>query len=586
MATRSSALSFIGILLTTPLLADNILTVTGSCADGGASLNGEFVAGTSWQQTGSFSNVSISIPTSTKITGDGTVVNAFLTTNFSITATTANEVARATFVIPTGSPDGTLVSVFKGLTLGPGTYDLNVIGTGFGEPGGWCSAQPPTVSAAAGVTKGRDYILNNSASYPPAGSLAEFLSSSVGRQISITGTPGAGQTGTITIKSNLANVTFTLTPQIAGAPSGGPYPVTITNAPVGQYSIRFADEPGYTTPTIAPQALNSGGSITFDGEYMASIKQTVFLIHGIGQSASDMSGLASSLQDPMFGIDASRFQVDAGFDFGYCAATPSCSEDCTIQSGARALALYINQQSPTGNIVLIGYSMGGLIARDMIVNNYLNVVTNNHVVALITLGTPNLGYPYDPADAVKVCNNLAGQMYGDFRNDASVAPALPAVAGAATDFTDHNGSTVSLSGYLYNLNTAWISGGFLGPDVWFAVAGGYANSPIRSLPIDGEGCPDRNVYSDTVVCADSAAPALGLGPGLPSPWFGPLYTHTGGLVEELSDLLILGSALDVHGSYPLFNPPKQGDLIAEIRNLINRLPPVVAGASVKPAARH
>ena len=36
--------------------------------------------------------------------------------------------------------------------------------------------------------------------------------------------------------------------------------------------------------------------------------------------------------------------------------------------------------------------MGGLIARDMMANNRLNL-NGRKVAALITLGTPNVGYP-------------------------------------------------------------------------------------------------------------------------------------------------------------------------------------------------
>lgn len=412
--------------------------------------------------------------------------------------------------------------------------------------------------------------------------------SAVGRIGSITtgvSPPSPVQTGTITIKSNLSNATFLLTPSVAGAPPGGPYPVTLPNVPVGQYSITFSDVQGYVTPSSLQQTLTARGTITFDGEYSSvsppPFLQTIFLIHGIGQDASGMAGLASSLQDEKYGVDRSRFRIDAGFDFGYCAniATAnvaSCSNDCTIQNGARALALYVNQQNPTGDIVLIGYSMGGLIARDMILNNYANVITNHHVSALITLGTPNLGYPYDPRDSVVMCGNLVGQMFGDFRNPAAAAPPLPAVAGQPSDFTDANGSRVALSGYLYGLNMAWLAGGFVGPDIWFAGAGEYSTIPVRA--VNGRGCPTRNGFSDSVVCADSAAPAFGIGPGLPWPWFGPQYSHTGGLLDALATLFILGDPLGLAGSDPLFNPPTQGDLVAELRKLINGLPVSSANA--------
>ena len=87
-------------------------------------------------------------------------------------------------------------------------------------------------------------------------------------EISVTGTPGpTPQTGTIQINSNLANATFILSPPVAGALTGAPYPVTINNAPAGLYSITFNGVRGYTTPSVPPQTLAAGGVISFNGQY-------------------------------------------------------------------------------------------------------------------------------------------------------------------------------------------------------------------------------------------------------------------------------------------------------------------------------
>jgi len=414
----------------------------------------------------------------------------------------------------------------------------------------------------------------SSVTVDPTGKFAYAVGLSVLASYTIDGTTGA------------------LTP-IASAPFFPPgfVPVSVTVDPTGKfayvavtgsgvagrvYVYAIDGTTGALTPVPGspfPAGLDPESVTTTVGPASVPPRQTVFLISGIGQNGGengDLKGLAASLRDPVFGIDPSRFVVDAGFDFGYCAAITNCSTNCTIQNGARALALYINQKSPSGDIILVGYSMGGLIARDMILNNYANVVTNHHVAALITLGTPHLGYPYEPIDGdvyLGLCNSLVGQMFGDFRNPASAAPPLPEAAKDTTgmlvrDFIDANGNPVALSGYLSDLNTGWAAGSFVGPDQWFAVGGAYvSNNSVRMAPYNNRGCPD-NTSNDTVVCQDSAIPALG---GALLRWLDPLYSHTGGV----GTLLLFGSGL---GSYSLSDPPVDGYLLFNISNMINGLP--------------
>jgi pimeloyl-ACP methyl ester carboxylesterase len=302
--------------------------------------------------------------------------------------------------------------------------------------------------------------------------------------------------------------------------------------------------------------------------------QTVFLVHGIAQNGGelgDLKNLAASLRDPIYGIDGSRFIVDAGFDFSGCANNKNCDQSlCTIQTGAATLASYINQKNPTGDIVLVGYSMGGLIARDMILNNYHNVITNHHVGLLITLGTPHLGYPYLPIDGDPVqpfarCNSLAGQMFGDFRNPASEAPDLPVVASPAYDFLDPTGNNIALSAYLYQLNAGWAMGG-VGPGQWLAVAGSWCQ-PGPDLPyltrlFSSEGCPSAT-GADGVVCESSAAPNISNGPMFS--YIAPAYSHS-------SDFSTFVLFCQTAGSYALFDPPIGGDVLSQIQTFINGLP--------------
>ena len=82
--------------------------------------------------------------------------------------------------------------------------------------------------------------------------------------------PGAScsaPTGTIQITSNLSVSTFGIRPPIPGAPTGGPYPVTITNAAPGAYTVTFNPVAGYITPAPSTQNISAGVSTAFAGNY-------------------------------------------------------------------------------------------------------------------------------------------------------------------------------------------------------------------------------------------------------------------------------------------------------------------------------
>ena len=73
--------------------------------------------------------------------------------------------------------------------------------------------------------------------------------------------------GTIIITSNMQTATFTLVPYLSGAPSGGPFPVTISSVPIGTYQVGFNDIPGYVTPSLSPLVVTPGTTTTFVGTY-------------------------------------------------------------------------------------------------------------------------------------------------------------------------------------------------------------------------------------------------------------------------------------------------------------------------------
>ena len=99
-------------------------------------------------------------------------------------------------------------------------------------------------------------------------------------------TTAASQTGTIYVNMNISS-SYSLS---------GPYSVSgcnfssITNCPVGTYTITYAAANGYTTPSSQTLTLSAGGSITFTGNYVAAT--------GNIQVSSNMSGATFYLSGP------------------------------------------------------------------------------------------------------------------------------------------------------------------------------------------------------------------------------------------------------------------------------------------------
>jgi pimeloyl-ACP methyl ester carboxylesterase len=287
---------------------------------------------------------------------------------------------------------------------------------------------------------------------------------------------------------------------------------------------------------------------------------TVYLIHGIGQGHSAMASLYGNLANPWTGIDPTRFQVDAGFDFSECATQKSCTtsqygDACSVSAGGKSLAHYILQNPPPGDIVLVGYSMGGLIARDMSANNYYQFAPGPNIAGLITLGTPNLGYPYDPIDETRFCPQLVRDMSGGWWTARSAEFA---------------------SSYLTGLisNWAFFNGG-LGPNAyWMAAAGEYCANATRIIPPTGIGCLSSSARSDCIVCKDSAlySGAFAQNPPFPAvPWRDSLqvYVHTDSY-GGWGSLSIFGAASGNPGVTPeIFNPQPGDPLLLQIEATIN-----------------
>jgi uncharacterized protein (TIGR03437 family) len=251
--------------------------------------------------------------------------------------------------------------------------------------------------------------------------------------------------------------------------------VTLTSTPVTNLQAN-------TTYSFRVRAQNAAGYSAYSNVATATTLPspvTVVLVHGINQSGGAMEPLANTLRSIL--QPSQHFTVDAGFDWGRCANVPLfafCPTDCSIEEGADELRNYINQRIPPGDVVLVGYSMGGLIARQLLMTTQF---TRNRPIALVTLGTPNLGYPYSSIDTAKVCTSLGTEMKGDFRA---------------------NNGNGEFSSYLLNLNNTWASS-VTAPATgrWLAVSGTSCNIPAR---FNGSGCPSNDVFSDGVVCDVSA----------------------------------------------------------------------------------
>jgi len=321
-----------------------------------------------------------------------------------------------------------------------------------------------------------------------------------------------------------------------------------------------------TTYTFRVRAENAAGYSAYSNNASVTTlapSTTVFLIHGIDQGGSDMQALHDSLTGES-GLDSTRFRVDFGFDFGECAAMDFCTKDslgnaCSISGGAFKLASYINQVNPPGDIVLIGYSMGGLLARDMIANNWLGVLNNRKVAALVTLGTPNVGYPYAAIDTTLFCTPLVQEMNGNWRIQQSQ-------------------NLVQESSYLAGLNTKWSAASYPGVrGTWLAASGRYCSNPIRAFD-STTGCRDLNPLSDCIVCDDSASFSIGTTSGTAPTlyWQDPsrVFVHTNSW-GGLGTAAVLGAnSGDPTRNPPLYNPPTFGSfsgLFSAIRNLINGL---------------
>ena len=259
-----------------------------------------------------------------------------------------------------------------------------------------------------------------------------------------------------------------------------------------QYSAPFDLLPGVQKIKVH----NDGGDGT--GELSVSPRTYVVLVHGIGQTGGDMDSLGGRLRVRF--AQTPGITINNGF-------TLFVGNGAGIAVSEQALASYVRPLVPAGNnIIFVGYSMGGLLSRQLMMDpafTALYTINNGapppNITGLITLGTPNLGYPYlsDPDGWILpgLNSTQASQMNGDFRLRQGLSTA-----------------DVVLSGFLFDMKGRWET--FYDMSMreatpWLATSGRYCHNPLRLDVVHGGyanvGCSDFKPDSDGVVCEDSAS---------------------------------------------------------------------------------
>lgn len=135
---------------------------------------------TSWSESKPYTGVSIAVLVNSALGGTPTA-NAYLTTRIGPGTTAMDEIAHTRFTVPVELPIcspsscGAFVTLFSGLSLGPGNYFVTVSPDAMSSGVvGWFPALNPTVLVDTGVSEGASFIATAVASYPPASSFGVY----------------------------------------------------------------------------------------------------------------------------------------------------------------------------------------------------------------------------------------------------------------------------------------------------------------------------------------------------------------------------------------------------------------------------
>jgi hypothetical protein len=149
-------------------------------------------AGVSWTATSAFTDISIFLEMQSPPGLSNIIAMAYLTTSVGPGTTTADQVASASFSIPTTA---SLIPVLSGLTLGAGTYYLVVQGLtidlSYQQPyhANWyTAAYSETITTAPSISLNPSLFTQTmSGGYPPASQFSELFNGGVQFQYTVTG---------------------------------------------------------------------------------------------------------------------------------------------------------------------------------------------------------------------------------------------------------------------------------------------------------------------------------------------------------------------------------------------------------------
>ena len=348
-----------------------------------------------------------------------------------------------------------------------------------------------------------------------------------------------------------------------------------------------------TTYSFTLQAEVSGKLSAFTSDLVVTAigKVTIFFVHGLGQAGGDLDSLARTVEasiDP----DGLNYNFDSGFDWSRCTqssripyppvplgedgpvgpnnppipgAPNRCPNKCNVSDGAYDLASYIARQNPPGDVFIVAYSLGGNVARDMIEGQTGSGIgmPSRKLLGLVTLATPNNGYPYEyPWDNWGVCDGLGKEIASDIRTSPANYPYSP---------------------YIPSINTNWFASPLGGAGYqafpWLVAAGTFCKSPIRFPDSTQNGCPAGS-SNDGIVCTDSALIDDFPGGSFNRPtstFSSDAYSHTAvndfeaqllGYLNGGNKSAFYGGNCDMRQYISIFDPPLGSTVAQQIANFI------------------
>lgn len=191
-ARGPSLLLAASLLCATRLQADPIVSVTAPPALS-TLISSDAVVSTSWSASNAYTDVSIAVLVNSSLVGETPTANAYLTSRIGPGTTVNDEIAHTQFTVPVQLPVcssnscGAMVTLFSGLSLGPGDYFLTLSSTATSSPVvGWFPALDPIVVTDAGVTLGASFLGSAVAAYPAASAFGTYP---FAMQLVVTGEP-------------------------------------------------------------------------------------------------------------------------------------------------------------------------------------------------------------------------------------------------------------------------------------------------------------------------------------------------------------------------------------------------------------